>query len=130
MAPGESLTVPVQIQRAIWNPNSDEFSQELGGFRLADWRHNPSSDSIILTASSDAPKQPPTTVHVPDVSPGRYLLLVLDGTEGGTHFTWDYVTVAEGASREESDSDNTLLLAAGLGAAALVAAAFYMRARR
>jgi hypothetical protein len=40
--------------------------------------------------------------QVPATAPGRYLVLMYDGTEGGVHYSWDYITVRPGSSSASS----------------------------
>lgn len=128
-APGDRLTIPVWTLRAIWNPTHDDFIVELGELLQRNWRHNPASDAITL-AESAKPTEPPLSVSVPHVPAGRYLLLVLDGSEGGTHFTWDYIRVVADDSAEANGW--SWLLPAVLAAAVLlgVALVFRLRSRR
>ncbi len=129
--PGDVLTILAQVEKAIWNPMSDEFDQELGGLQLADWQQSPRSESITLFEAPGRPVPPPTEVKVPEVEPGRYLLLVLDGTEAGTHFTWDYVTVArEEVSSSSPEKIKPLLVIGAIAACiALIAVVVWLRSR-
>lgn len=127
-APGDELTIPVRTLRAIWNPTDADFNVELGGFRLRNWRHNPASEAITL-AESAKPTEPPLSVSVPKVPAGLYMLLVFDGSEGGTHFTWEYIWVVADEGAEPSGSP-TWLLPTALGAAVLLGVAlFRLRSR-
>jgi hypothetical protein len=74
---------------------------------------------------------------VPDVDPGRYLLLIYDGGEAGHHSTWDFVRVAsdsdpasrltDGATSEEDGLPLVILL---LAAGAVVVASGLIWKRR
>jgi hypothetical protein len=48
-------------------------------------------------------------VTIPDVAPGVYIVLIFDGTEGGSHKTWDYYQVLgpppSARAAREHDSD-------------------------
>jgi len=70
--------------------------------------------------------------RVPAADPGRYLLLVYDGTEGGGHYTWEFVRVSGDAEKvtEAVKHDDTrtgailwiviaVVIAAGVGVFAL-----------
>lgn len=41
----------------------------------------------------DQPQPAAATFRVPLTAPGRYLVLVYDGTEDGMHYSWDYIRV-------------------------------------
>lgn len=126
-APGDQLSIPVETLRAVWNPTSDDFIVELGGAGLTDWKHNPNSDSITLAESSPDDRAP-VSVTVPDVPNGRYLLLVLDGREGGTHFTWDYIRVA--ARKTDEGSSSLVPIVLGTVATIALIGALVLRYRR
>lgn len=55
------------------------------------------------------------------------MLLVFDGSEGGTHFTWDYIRVVADDSAEASGS--SWLLPTVLAAAVLLGVALVFRLR-
>lgn len=44
---------------------------------------------------SDLPLTGPVEFQVPAAPPGRYLVSVYDGSEGGAHYTWEYFRVTE-----------------------------------
>lgn len=44
---------------------------------------------------SDLPLRGPVEFRVPVAPPGRYLVSIYDGSEGGSHYTWEYFRVNE-----------------------------------
>jgi len=44
---------------------------------------------------SDLPLRGPVEFRVPVAPPGRYLVSIYDGSEGGSHYTWEYFRVKE-----------------------------------
>ena len=44
---------------------------------------------------SDLPLRGPVEFRVPVAPPGRYLVSIYDGGEGGSHYTWEYFRVKE-----------------------------------
>ena len=64
------------------------------GCNLRLWRfHAKDSPSVVVY---DGIRQPGFVFRAPDVKPGRYLVALFDGSEGGTHYTWDFVTLEAG----------------------------------
>ncbi len=87
----------------------------------------------VLSRDVNAPVRP-ATFRVPEVPPGVYLMLIYDGSEGGSHSTWDYfhvigsppmvreVSAAAGAT-PDSDGGSPLFVALGFAGGALAGAA-------
>lgn len=72
---------------------------------------------------SDLPLRGPVEFRVPVAPPGRYLVSIYDGSEGGSHYTWEYFRVKErqipaAARRPSGGLDNE---AAGVSSLAVVA---------
>lgn len=73
------------------------------------------------------------TVRIPDVRPGRYALLVYDGSEDGGHITWTVFRVLPrslAATGPDRTPGLSLLVLALVGASTLIASSFVDRRRR
>jgi LPXTG-motif cell wall-anchored protein len=75
------------------------------------------------------PPRDSVELRVPDVPPGRYLIALFDGSEGGTHYTWDHLTVL-GGDADAGGLDPALAIAAGLLLLAGAGAFALRRSRR
>lgn len=83
----------------VWNPRAEWFVGGAGPPSLASaHREDAPSRVVLLRKRPPYPRLPPRArFRVPrDAPPGLYLVLVFDGSEGGTHATWDYVHVPDG----------------------------------
>jgi hypothetical protein len=55
----------------------------------------------------DQASQPsPIRFVVPEVLPGKFLVVIYDGSEGGHHYTWDTFTVTAGSPDPELARDD------------------------
>ena len=122
------LRVDYPTFRAIWNPPRRILTQgpkpDCYGCNLRLWRfHVEDSPSVVVY---DAVRQPGFVFRAPDVKPGRYLVALFDGSEGGTHYTWDFVTLEAGLPEEAADEGLpgwAIALAVGGGVLIAIAAA-------
>lgn len=88
--------VTTRAYLVVWNPTREWFVGGAGPPSLAS-AHRPDAPSrvVLLRDRPPYPRRPRAArFRVPsDAPPGLYLVLVFDGSEGGTHATWDYVHV-------------------------------------
>lgn len=85
--------VPVTVVRTTavevaWNPPPAVLLLGVpddGGYYV------PTEPSLILAAAEERERN--LTFEVPDVAPGRYLVVIYDGSENRQHYTWDYFRV-------------------------------------
>jgi hypothetical protein len=69
--------------------------------------------------------------RVPKARPGRYLVIVFDGSEAGQHYTWDFVRVPPAAARLRREAyDITFWLVIAAGAGLVTAALVVLRCPR
>jgi hypothetical protein len=85
--PGEQLVSSVPTIKIVWNPIRDDLL--IGPYYLAR-DHVTGQPRVVL---QDQPQPASATFRVPLTAPGRYLVLLYDGTEGGVHYSWDYIRV-------------------------------------
>jgi hypothetical protein len=85
--PGEQLVSSIPTIKIVWNPVHDDLL--IGPDYLAR-DHVTGQPRVVL---QDQPQPAPATFRVPATAPGRYLVLLYDGTEGGAHYSWDYIRV-------------------------------------
>jgi hypothetical protein len=85
--PGERLVSGYPTIRVVWNPVAADLL--IGPDDLAR-DHVAGQPRVVL---QERPRPGPASFRVPVTAPGRYLVLLYDGTEGGVHYSWDYITV-------------------------------------
>ena len=94
-APGREV-VTTTAYLVVWNPAREWFVGGAGPPSLASaHRRDAPSRVVMLRDRPPYPKRPPRgRFRIPrDAPPGLYLVLMFDGSEGGSHATWDYVHV-------------------------------------
>jgi hypothetical protein len=85
--PGQQLVSSIPTIRIVWNPVRDDLL--IGPDYLAR-NHVTGQPRVVL---QDQLQPASATFRVPATAPGRYLVLLFDGTEDGMHYSWDYITV-------------------------------------
>jgi hypothetical protein len=88
--PGEQLVSTYPTIKIVWNPVPADFLIGPDDLTRA---HVSGQPRLVL---QEQPRPSPATFRVPTTAPGRYLVLLYDGTEGGGHYSWDYITVRSG----------------------------------
>jgi hypothetical protein len=120
------LRVDYPTFRAVWNPTRRVLTMgprpNCYGCNLRLWRfHVEDSPSSIVY---DGIRQPGFVFRAPDIEPGRYLVALFDGSEGGTHYTWDFVTLEAGLPEKAADDGLPgWAIGVAVGAGVLIAAA-------
>ena len=128
-----------EAYKVIWNPApSESHRADSRGPRKrlpAQTRRPPSSWTDRATTP---PKHP--SFRVPSATPpGIYLVLIYDGSEGGSHATWDYVQIrgrpeptatASGSSGADGGGQGALAAAFGVGVCASLVSLVVLRRRR
>jgi hypothetical protein len=94
--PGEQLVSTVPTIKLIWNPVPSDL---LIGPDYLGRDHVDGQPRVVL---QEQPQPAVASFQVPATAPGRYLVLMYDGTEGGVHYSWDYITVRPGSSSASS----------------------------
>jgi hypothetical protein len=59
---------------------------------------------MVVVAEADDRSQ--LQFVVPDVPPGKYIVVMYDGSEGGRHYTWNTFKVTVTSATTERASDN------------------------
>ena len=134
VAPGDRLRIDYPTFKAVLNPTRHQLS--LGpkpycyGCQLKLWRDRAPGQPAV-TLGTWRPRRDHATVRVPDVKPGRYLVALFDGSEGGTHYTWAYIEVSADLSGDDQSSSTILIatLVAGAALVSLLVAALTARRR-
>ena len=88
--PGEQLASTYPTIKIIWNPVPADL---LIGPDYLGRDHIDGQPRVVL---QEQPQPALASFQVPATAPGRYLVLLYDGTEGGAHYSWDYITVRSG----------------------------------
>lgn len=122
-------TVGYLAYRILFNPRQSDLG--IAPPRLGQ-DHRPDAPTITLL---DRPRTRPTrtaSFQTPRVPPGRYLVVIWDGEEGGAHNTWEHLVVRSSANEQAkpaqqevgSEGDNEgISLVAWLAAGAVLTAA-------
>jgi hypothetical protein len=127
------MRVDYPTLRAIWNPPRRLLTQGpkpgCYGCSLGLWHfHKKNSPSVVVF---NGPREPGFVFRAPDVKPGRYLVALFDGSQGGTHYTWDFVTLQGGLPEKAADDGMPgWVIAVAIGAGLLVALAAFLALRR
>jgi hypothetical protein len=82
--------------KVVFNPDRTDLG--IGPKSL--WRdHRPGvAPTVVFRTTyrySDLPLTGPVEFEIPTAPPGRYLVSIYDGSEGGAHYTWEYFRVIE-----------------------------------
>lgn len=123
---GDSLLVEYPTYLAVWNPGRRILSRGpkpyCYGCQLKLWRYHRDDAPSNLRVFTRRPPAGRFRIEVPQVPPGRHLIALFDGTEGGTHYTWDFVRVrARAGDTSEERGGNALwvvIVVIAVGAAA------------
>jgi hypothetical protein len=78
--------------KIVFNPRPADYGTESAATGYASAYRPGSPTSTVLSRPVRRPVRR-ASYRVPDVPPGVYLVLIFDGSEGGTHTTWDYFHV-------------------------------------
>jgi hypothetical protein len=90
--PGAKVTVRTQAYRIVFNPKPRNYGPAMrdSGYASA---YQPAAPTRTLLSRAVRNPARKASYRVPAVPPGVYLVLIFDGSERGTHSTWDYVHV-------------------------------------
>lgn len=131
--PGTRVHVAAEGVLAVWNPrpnmlalgvpgNSTECSIKCAGAKPTYHYDEP----MVVLAESN--KREPMSFTVPDATPGRYLVVIYNGSESGFHYTWDFFTVKAATTSPTTESHNRTgwlqVALAVIGAATIFVAGF------
>ena len=95
-ATGTTVSAATGAYKVVFNPDRTDLG--IGPPSL--WAaHRPGVVPTVVFRSeykySDLPLRGPVEFRVPVAPPGRYLVSIYDGSEGGAHYTWEYFRVNE-----------------------------------
>ena len=90
------MTAAYPGYKVVFNPDRTDLG--IGPRSL--WRdHRPGLAPTVVFRTTyryaDLPLRDPVEFRVPDAPPGRYLVSIYDGSEGGAHDTWETFRVTE-----------------------------------
>ena len=121
---GTSVSARYPIYKVIFNPDRADLG--IGPESL--WReHRPGAPVTIYRDTwrySRKPRNDGGNFRIPAAAPGRYLIALYDGGEGGQHYSWDTFTVTGAraiAPPRDEPEEASWLPAAGAGILALLA---------
>jgi hypothetical protein len=127
-----------QAYKVIWNPAPSDFTGPTPEGLESGYRPEAPTE-VVVDRPRDRPAKRPR-FRVPSATPpGIYLVLMFDGSEGGTHSTWDYVQVrgrpepastASGDSSDDGANQAALAAAFGVGVCASLVSLVLLRRRR
>jgi hypothetical protein len=98
--PGTTVSTSAAY-KVVFNPDRTDLG--LGPESL--WRHHqpgvtPKAVYRSTYRYSALPLTRPVEFRIPAAPPGRYLVSIYDGGEGGAHYTWEYFRVTERSSTD------------------------------
>jgi hypothetical protein len=129
-SPGDRIDADYPTYRVIWNPTRVMLTPGpkpfCYGCQLRLWRHHvPNAPSSVVYTRR--PRVSQYSFKVPQVAPGKYLVALFDGSEGGTHYTWDFVTVTPSDSTSNGLPDPLIPVLAVAAITALASALWFRR---
>ena len=86
--------------RIVVNPRPGDYVSEMRSSGYASAYQPAAPTRTVLSRPVDDPVRR-ASWRVPEVPPGVYLVLIYDGSEGGSHSTWDYFHVLGPAPARE-----------------------------
>ena len=90
--PGARVTTRSPAYKIVFNPRPSDYVTEMRSVGYASAYQPTAPTSTVMSRPVDDPVRR-ASFRVPEVPPGVYLVLIFDGSEGGTHTTWDYFHV-------------------------------------
>jgi hypothetical protein len=109
--------------RVVWNPS--KLDLPLGPPAL--WSRHRDGPTRELFRSDEPTRD--VAVRIPDARPGVYLVATFDGSEGGSHYTWDFVRVRPN-KESRAAYDLVFWLVVGSGGALIAIALIALRRSR
>jgi hypothetical protein len=94
LQPGQRITVAsnYRVTKAVWNPDPDKLANPALALLYDGKFYHHGEKTLILLQRPHAKRG--AEMHLPSkLRPGRYVLVLFDGTESGTHYTWQVVRV-------------------------------------
>lgn len=133
---GAKVTTRSQAYKILFNPRPSDYGPAMTDTGYASAYQSKAPTTTVLSRALSHPARR-ATFRVPAVPPGVYLVLIFDGSEGGSHSTWDYfhvlgtapasprrpAVVASPDATEEQDAQTLVPLAAGVLAGVVIGAA-------
>ncbi len=100
---GTTVLAASPAYKVVFNPDRTDLA--IGPESL--WRdHRPGvAPTVIFRVTyrySDLPLTGPVEFQVPTAAPGRYVVSIYDGSEGGAHYTWEYFRVTERSAEAQA----------------------------
>jgi hypothetical protein len=95
-APGTTISAGTGAYKVVFNPDRTDLA--IGPKSLWQAHRSGVVPAVVFRLPykySDLPLRDPVEFRVPVAPPGRYLVSIYDGSEGGSHYTWEYFRVKE-----------------------------------
>jgi hypothetical protein len=102
--PGARVTTRSPAYKIVFNPRPTDYVTEMKSAGYASAYQPGAPTATVMSRPVDDPVRR-ASFRVPEVPPGVYLVLIYDGSEGGTHSTWDYFHVLGAAPAPRTASD-------------------------
>jgi hypothetical protein len=95
--PGTRVAADVRGYKVVFNPDRADLG--IGPEELWDAHHGPAPVTVMRRPWAYERRYPRASFVVPSgTPPGRYLVALYDGGEGGAHYTWESFTVTGAAA--------------------------------
>ncbi len=101
--PGARVRTRSPAYKIVFNPRPTDYGTEANSTGYASAYQPAAPTTTVMSRPVDDPVRR-ASFRVPAVPPGVYLVLIFDGSEGGTHSTWDYFHVLGAAPARRSAS--------------------------
>jgi hypothetical protein len=115
--PGQALVVRYRTFKAVVNPTRRQLTRGpkpyCYGCRLGLWRSRVKGVPAVGLGQWRPPRRT-VQLEVPSVPQGRYLIALFDGSEGGTHYTWDFIRIVGARAGKDDDGVEAFGIAAGV----------------
>lgn len=95
-ATGTTVSAATGAYKVVFNPDRTDLG--IGPKSLWQAHRSGVVPTVVFRSPykySDLPLRDPVEFRVPTAPPGRYLVSIYDGSEGGSHYTWEYFRVKE-----------------------------------
>lgn len=129
---GDPIDLDYKTYKALLNPNRRQLTPGpkpyCYGCQLKLWRQRVAGVPPVELGVW-RPRRAELRLPAPDVPPGRYLIALFDGSESGTHYTWDFLRVTE-PKGDDGDADAPFRLLAAVVAVLAATASLVLLWRR
>lgn len=127
---GATVAIPKQyrVLKIVWNPHPRDFPPRSLMERDARRSYERSQKTVTLYQAPKITRG--ARFVVPKVAPGRYMVQIFDGAEGGSHYTWGFFTVTRRSALPRSGAPGLLWPAAAVAGLGLVFSIILLRPKQ